>query len=117
MRTLRASIEDLCHRFGPRQDLSSAPLSLSLAQDRERSSGILRFTKLKGLMMCWPHGLLLTALCATAGSRMGLAQSGHPDPPAPPPGAKTKKCSGRPIPQFTDVTAQAGINFKHTSDP
>src|SRR3984885_5583493 len=47
----------------------------------------------------------------------GQAQSGHPEPPPPPPGAKTRKCSGRPVPQFTDITAQAGIDFKHTSDP
>jgi hypothetical protein len=46
----------------------------------------------------------------------GQAQSGHPEPPPPPPGAKTRKCSGRPVPQFIDITTQAGINFKHMSD-
>jgi hypothetical protein len=47
----------------------------------------------------------------------GLAQSGHPTAPPPPPDAKATKCSGRPIPQLEDVTAAAGITFKHTSDP
>jgi len=36
---------------------------------------------------------------------------------APPAGATKKDCTDRQIPQFTDVTAQAGIAFKHTSDP
>ncbi|ABF39829.1 ASPIC/UnbV [Candidatus Koribacter versatilis Ellin345] len=34
-----------------------------------------------------------------------------------PPGAKSTKCNGRPIPQFEDVTSKAGIRFTHTSDP
>jgi enediyne biosynthesis protein E4 len=67
--------------------------------------------------MWWPHGVLLATLLAMSSTPMGVAQSGHPEPPPPPPGAKAKKCGGRPIPQFTDVTARAGINFKHTSDP
>ncbi len=45
------------------------------------------------------------------------AQSGHVAPPPPPPGARATKCAGRPIPQFEDVTAKAGITFRHTSDP
>jgi hypothetical protein len=45
------------------------------------------------------------------------AQGGHPTPPPPPAGAKAAKCSRRPIPQLEDITAQAGITFKHTSDP
>ena len=45
------------------------------------------------------------------------AQGGHPAPSPPPPGAKSAKCSGRPIPQLEDITAKAGITFKHTSDP
>lgn len=64
-----------------------------------------------------PHGILLAALLAIPRSTTCVAQSGHPEPPPPPPGAKAKKCSGRPIPQFIDVTAKSGINFKHTSDP
>ena len=45
------------------------------------------------------------------------AQEGHPPPVPPPPGAKSTKCSGRPIPQLEDVTAKTGINFTHTADP
>jgi hypothetical protein len=45
------------------------------------------------------------------------AQEGHPTPPPPPPGGKSTKCVSRPVPQLEDVTARAGINFKHTSDP
>ena len=48
---------------------------------------------------------------------LAYAQSGHPAPSAPPPGAKSTKCSGRPIPQIEDVTAASGITFTHTSDP
>ncbi len=33
------------------------------------------------------------------------------------PDALSQKCSGRPIPQFVDVTAKSGIHFRHTSDP
>jgi len=56
------------------------------------------------------------AFCAlnVAAAQMG---SGHFTPPPPPPGAKSTKCSGRPVPQLEDVTAAAGITFKHTSDP
>jgi enediyne biosynthesis protein E4 len=45
------------------------------------------------------------------------AQEGHPPPVPPPPGAKSMKCSGRPIPQLEDVTAKTGITFSHTADP
>ena len=45
------------------------------------------------------------------------AQSGHPVAPPPPPGAKSSKCSGRPVPQLEDITSTTGITFKHTSDP
>ncbi|HEX3472311.1 MAG TPA: CRTAC1 family protein [Silvibacterium sp.] len=45
------------------------------------------------------------------------AQEGHPPPVPPPPGAKSTRCSGRSIPQLEDVTAKAGITFKHTADP
>jgi hypothetical protein len=45
------------------------------------------------------------------------AQSGHPTPTPPPPGAKSSKCSGRPVPQLEDITSKTGITFKHTSDP
>jgi enediyne biosynthesis protein E4 len=46
-----------------------------------------------------------------------VAQSGHPTAAPPPPGAKSSKCSGRPVPQLEDITASTGITFKHTSDP
>jgi hypothetical protein len=45
------------------------------------------------------------------------AQGGHPAPAPPPPGAKSANFSGRTVPQFEDITLQAGITFKHTSDP
>ena len=45
------------------------------------------------------------------------AQSGHPTAPPPPPGAKSSKCSGRPVPQLDEITSTTGITFKHTSDP
>jgi enediyne biosynthesis protein E4 len=51
------------------------------------------------------------------GARCAWAQGGHPVPSPPPPGAKSTKCSGRPVPQLEDITAKTGITFKHTSDP
>ena len=56
---------------------------------------------------------VLALLCAG----LSPAQEGHPPPTPPPPGAKSAKCSGRPIPQFEDITQKAGITFTHTSDP
>jgi len=47
--------------------------------------------------------------------QVAAAQEAHPVPPPPPPGARTVKCGNRPIPQFTDITAKAGIKFKHVS--
>jgi enediyne biosynthesis protein E4 len=46
-----------------------------------------------------------------------LAQEGHPPPTPPPPGAKKIICEKRPIPQLEDVTAKAGIRFRHTASP
>ena len=40
---------------------------------------------------------------------------GHAITGPPPPGAKSPKCTNRPIPQLEDVTAKAGITFTHTS--
>jgi hypothetical protein len=54
---------------------------------------------------------------ASLALNISAAQSGHPIPPPPPPGAKSSKCSGRPIPQLDDITASSGITFAHTSDP
>ena len=56
---------------------------------------------------------IIFLLCAS----LLQAQEGHPPPVPPPPGAKSTKCSGRPIPQLEDVTAKTGINFTHTADP
>ncbi len=56
---------------------------------------------------------VLALLCAG----LSPAQEGHPPPTPPPPGAKSAKCSGRPIPQFEDITQKAGVTFTHTSDP
>jgi hypothetical protein len=50
-------------------------------------------------------------------ARLAYAQGGHPQPVPPPPGAKSSKCTARPIPQLEDITAKTGITFKHTSDP
>ena len=48
--------------------------------------------------LCFPRALLA----------QGMAQG------APPPaGAKAVKCHNRPVPQFEDVTLQAGIRFQH----
>jgi enediyne biosynthesis protein E4 len=57
--------------------------------------------------------LVATLLCAS----LLQAQEGHPPPTPPPPGAKSTKCSGRPIPQLEDITKKTGITFTHTSDP
>jgi hypothetical protein len=57
--------------------------------------------------------LVVALLCAS----LLHAQEGHPPPTPPPPGAKSSKCSGRPIPQLEDITKKTGITFTHTSDP
>jgi len=57
-------------------------------------------------ILCQPAQVLLILLLA---ARLANAQGGYPKPPPPPPGAKSTKCSGRPIPHFGDVTAEAGI--------
>jgi enediyne biosynthesis protein E4 len=57
-------------------------------------------------------GLLISLVAGCASG-----QEGHPPPQPVPSGAKSTKCSGRPIPQLEDVSAKAGITFKHTSDP
>ena len=61
-----------------------------------------------------PLKLIAAMLCCL---NVATAQSGHPTAPPPPPGAKSTKCSGRPVPQLEDITVAAGITFKHTSDP
>jgi enediyne biosynthesis protein E4 len=63
----------------------------------------------------WRGFVWLSIFLAAAGNMH--SQMGHPTPPAPPPGAKSPKCSHRPVPQLEDVTAKAGITFSHTSSP
>jgi len=67
------------------------------------------------------HRLLLAQACLLAcllfRAAPAAAQGGHPEPPAPRPGAGAKKCAARPIPQLEDVTEKSGIRFTHTSSP
>ncbi len=56
--------------------------------------------------------LLVLHVVQQASWGQGMAQ-GTP----PPPGAKVIKCSGRTIPQLTDVTEKAGIRFRHIMEP
>jgi hypothetical protein len=56
---------------------------------------------------------LLSLLFLSA--QIALGQEAHPAPPPPPPGARTVKCTGREVPQFTDITAKAGIKFSHVA--
>ena len=51
------------------------------------------------------------------GAHGALAQGGHNVPTPPPPGAKSFKCEGRPIPQLVDITVKCGIKFSHNSSP
>jgi enediyne biosynthesis protein E4 len=48
---------------------------------------------------------------------ISFAQEAHPQPPPPPPGLKVTKCLNRPIPQFVDITQEAGVDFSHSSSP
>jgi enediyne biosynthesis protein E4 len=59
----------------------------------------------------------MSSMIVFLGAHLTWAQGGHPVPSPPPPGAKSSKCSGRPVPQLEDITTKAGITFKHTSDP
>ena len=57
----------------------------------------------------------LVLIIALAAVRLHSQESGHPTPPPPPAGAKSTKCTDRPIPQLEDVTSKTGITFSHTS--
>ena len=59
--------------------------------------------------------LILAALLVAVPA--AVTQEQHPPVAPPPPTAKKIKCSGRPIPQFEDITEKAGIRFRHTSNP
>jgi hypothetical protein len=48
------------------------------------------------LKLSWLRRLLPLIFFATPGSPASLAQSGHPEPPPPPSGAKIKDCNGPP---------------------
>jgi hypothetical protein len=61
--------------------------------------------------------LTKTMVLVFATAALTGAQEGHTTPPPPPSGAKSYKCVKRVVPQLEDVSAKAGINFKHTSDP
>jgi hypothetical protein len=61
-------------------------------------------------------------VCAVAtqmvfSASLACGQGGHQTPPPPPSGLKVTECAGRAIPQLEDITAKAGITFKHVSDP
>ena len=81
-------------------------------------AGILRAPILKSPFLRVPFFRvlpLLLALSFLAISQIHSQSLGHPLPAPPPPGAKSAKCTKRPIPQLQDVTAKAGITFSHTS--
>jgi enediyne biosynthesis protein E4 len=59
-------------------------------------------------------GISLLAI-ALAAAQLHAQGMGHPTPAPPPPGARSPKCVNRVIPQLEDVTAKAGITFKHDS--
>jgi hypothetical protein len=61
--------------------------------------------------------LLLASAAISFLSLCLYAQDGHNAAAPPPPGLHTIACAKRPVPQFEDITAKAGITFKHFSDP
>ncbi len=67
------------------------------------------------IFLRWGQLTALALLLALPGP--ARAQGGHNTPPPPPPGAKSEKCAGRAISQMEDVTARAGITFRHAFDP
>ena len=54
-------------------------------------------------------------LCCSSG--FAQAGGGHNATTPPPSRARKAICANRPIPQLEDITAKAGITFRHTSDP
>jgi enediyne biosynthesis protein E4 len=65
----------------------------------------------------FPRTLAKACLLISFVAGSALGQEGHPAPQPVPSGAKSTKCTGRQVPQLEDVSAKAGITFKHTSDP
>jgi hypothetical protein len=68
-------------------------------------------------LSCTGSSIFRSLAVLSLSANLVWAQSGHNAPSAPLPGAKSTKCSGRPVPQLEDVTAASGITFTHTSDP
>ena len=65
----------------------------------------------KKIVQCSAVVLLQVALCLDA---VGQA---HSTPSAPPPGARSRACKNRPVPQLTDITKASGIRFTHVAAP
>jgi hypothetical protein len=59
--------------------------------------------------------LRLSAVLILSAGLLHSQGMGHPITGPLPPGAKSPKCTHRPVPQLEDITAKAGINFTHTS--
>ncbi|MGA3371402.1 MAG: CRTAC1 family protein [Terracidiphilus sp.] len=66
-----------------------------------------------------PVSLLKSLALPFCALNVAFAQMGGmgAGPAVAPPGAKNTKCSGRPVPQLEDITAKAGIAFKHNTAP
>ncbi|HYU48091.1 MAG TPA: hypothetical protein VEK84_18155, partial [Terriglobales bacterium] len=47
----------------------------------------------------------------------GRTQEGHNAPAPAPAAAYTRTCKDRAVPQLEDITAKAGIKFRHLSSP
>ncbi|WP_419804991.1 CRTAC1 family protein [Terriglobus sp.] len=60
--------------------------------------------------------LLSFPLTAVLIANTVIAQA-HSAPQAIPSTARSRVCTGRAVPQFTDITAKAGIHFKHLAAP
>jgi hypothetical protein len=68
-----------------------------------------RYTLGVGFSRKWlAAGLFLTLFAS--------AQEGHAPSPVPP-NAKSSVCSGRTVPQLTDIATKSGIKFQHTNVP
>ena len=57
------------------------------------------------------------AFVVQAAVAANLGAQAHAPSAAPPPGARTRVCKNRPIPQLIDVTKAAGIHFFHLAAP
>ena len=67
-------------------------------------------------MISLPERLLATAFLAFTPLPLALGQA-HSAPTAVPSGAKSHLCKDRAIPQLTDVTQKAGLQFNHLAAP